>query len=110
MGINDFWLNPGNKKEQLNPNLHGVREDQIDAKHKKLFNIFDINQDGTLEQEEVSIIESWAKGIAGLDNDKNTLSSFESFLGSIIFAEQAEIENIEDVDFLGFLQNLSKAS
>lgn len=53
MGFNDFWINNNGKREQLNDTKHGVRKEQVDEKFYNLFDAYDANGDGTLENEEL---------------------------------------------------------
>ena len=57
MGHNEFWLQFNNgKKEQLNNTKHGVRKEQVDKKFQNLFDAYDANSDGTLEDTELQQI------------------------------------------------------
>ena len=75
MGLGDFWLQFNNgKKEQLNDTKHGVRKEQVDKKFHNLFDAYDINNDGTLEENEVQTIFGHLKNFAG----DNVLDSAEN--------------------------------
>ena len=105
MGLGDFWLQFNNgKKEQLKYAKHGVRKEQLDSKFQNLFDAFDVNKDGTLENNELETIANWTKK---LSNEDNVLNSNENIQAKSVFSEQI---NIQDADFQGFVQSLSKAS
>ena len=72
MGLDDFSLGSNNQNKKMNNVPHGVRKDQLDEKLHNIFNAFDINKDGTLEKEELSGLESWVKGLAGIDGNGQT--------------------------------------
>ena len=104
MGLNEFWLQFNNgKKEQLNDTKHGVRKEQVDKKFHNLFDAYDINNDGTLEENEVQTIFGHLKNFAG----DNVLDSAENLKAKSVFADQA---NMQDVDFQGFVKAVSDAT
>lgn len=113
-----FNINNGGKKEKLNPFRHGIRKDQINEKHKQLFDIFDINKNGTLESDEAGLVENLLSGIAGLDSDKSNLSEAENMLASSIFSGETKLpgaeflgaKQIADADFMGFVKSASDAA
>ena len=101
----NFWLQFNNgKKEQLSETKHGVRKEQVDKKFHNLFDAYDANQDGTLEDEELSGIFKGLTKFAGADK---TLDASENKQVASLFANQA---GIEDADFMGFVKSVSKAS
>lgn len=104
MGFNDFWIHNNGKKERLSDPKHGVRKDQIDQKFQNLFDAYDVNQDGTLEGNELAGIFKSLKAFAGADK---ILDKTENNLISSIFKNEA---GIEDTDFQGFVKALSDAS
>ena len=104
MGSNEFWLQFNNgKKEQLNDTKHGVRKEQVDKKFHNLFDAYDANNDGTLEENEVQTIFGHLKNFAG----DNVLDSDENLKAQSVFAEQV---NMQDVDFQGFIKSVSDAT
>jgi adenosine deaminase len=103
MSFSEFWINNG-KKEQLNDIKHGVRKEQIDPKHRALFEQYDINGDGTLEDNEVAEI---FKGLSKFSGQDKILDEAENKKAASLFATQ---RNIEDADFQGFVQAVSEAS
>ena len=104
MGLGDFWLQFNNgKKEQLNDTKHGVRKEQVDKKFHNLFDAYDLNNDGTLEENEVQTIFGHLKNFAG----DNVLDSAENLKAKSVFAEQV---NMQDVDFQGFVKSISDAT
>lgn len=110
MGLDDFSLGSNNQNKKMNNVPHGVRKDQLDEKLHNIFNAFDINKDGTLEKEELSGLESWVKGLAGIDgNDKNFLE-IEGILGTSIFRKQFNIDENENIDLFGFVKSVSEAA
>lgn len=104
MGFNDFWIHNNGKKERLSDTKHGVRKDQIDQKFQNLFDAYDVNQDGTLEGNELAGIFKSLNAFAGADK---ILDKTENNLISSIFKNEA---GIEDTDFQGFVKALSDAS
>ena len=104
MGHNEFWLQFNNgKKEQLNDTKHGVRKEQVDKKFHNLFDAYDTNNNGTLEENEVQTIFGHLKNFAG----DNVLDSSENLKAKSVFADQA---NMQDVDFQGFVKAVSDAT
>ena len=104
MGLNEFWLKFNNgKKEQLNDTKHGVRKEQVDKKFHNLFDAYDANNDGTLEENELQTIFGHLKNFAG----DNVLDSAENLKAKSIFADQV---NMQDVDFQGFVKSVSDAT
>ena len=103
MGLGDFWIQSNNGKEQLNDTKHGVRKEQVDKKFHNLFDAYDTNNDGTLEESEVQTIFGHLKNFAG----DNVLDSAENKRAQSIFAEQV---NIKDADFQGFIKSISDAT
>ena len=104
MGLGDFWLQFNNgKKEQLNDTKHGVRKEQVDKKFHNLFDAYDANNDGTLEENEVQTIFGHLKNFAG----DNVLDSDENLKTKSVFADQV---NMQDVDFQGFVKSVSDAT
>ena len=104
MGFNDFWINNNGKKEHLNNAKHGVRKEQVDKKFHNLFDAYDANGDGTLENEELGGIFKGLTKFAGADK---TLDATENKQVANLFANQAGIEN---ADFMGFVRSVSKAT
>ena len=104
MGHNEFWLQFNNgKKEQLNDTKHGVRKEQVDKKFHNLFDAYDTNNDGTLEENEVQTIFGHLKNFAG----DNVLDSSENLKAKSVFADQV---GMQDVDFQGFVKSVSDAT
>ena len=104
MSQGDFWLQFNNgKKQQLNDIKHGVRKEQLDSKYHNLFDAFDNNSDGTLEESEFKTLANWFLKFAG--NDK-ILDSKENLSAKSIFEYEMAIE---DVDFQGFMESVSNA-
>ncbi len=104
MGFNDFWINNNGKKEQLHDAKHGVRKEQVDKKYHNLFDAYDTNQNGTLEENELSWLLSAVKNAAGEDN---TLDDSENAAINARFKEEL---NIENADFKEFAKSVSKAA
>ena len=104
MGFNDFWINNNGKKEHLNNAKHGVRKEQVDEKFHNLFDAYDANGDGTLEDEELKGVFTGLTKFAGADK---TLDAAENKQVASLFANQAGIEN---ADFMGFVRSVSKAT
>lgn len=104
MGFNDFWINNNGKKEHLNNAKHGVRKEQMDKKFHNLFDTYDANGDGTLENEELDGVFKGLTKFAGADK---TLDAAENKQVANLFANQA---GIEDADFMGFVRSVSKAT
>ena len=104
MGFNDFWINNNGKKEHLNSAKHGVRKEQVDKKFHNLFDAYDANGDGTLENEELGGVFKGLTKFAGVDK---TLDSAENKQVTNLFANQT---GIEDADFMGFVKSISKAT
>lgn len=104
MGFNDFWINNNGKKEHLNNAKHGVRKEQMDKKFHNLFDAYDANGDGTLENEELDGVFKGLTKFAGADK---TLDAAENKQVASLFANQA---GIEDADFMGFVRSVSKAT
>ncbi|MBD5401412.1 hypothetical protein HDR58_01240 [bacterium] len=104
MGFNDFWVNNNGKKEQLNNTQHGVRKDQVDKKHYNLFDAYDTNNDGTLEDCELNTLFTGLTKFSGSDK---VLDTAENKQVASLFANQA---GIQDVDFMGFVKSVSDAS
>ncbi len=104
MGFNDFWINNNGKKEHLNNAKHGVRKEQVDKKFHNLFDAYDANGDGTLENEELGGVFKGLTKFAGADK---TLDATENKQVASLFANQA---GIEDADFMGFVKSISKAT
>ena len=105
MGFSEFWIQRNNSgKEQLGDTKHGIRREQIDKKYQNLFDVYDTNQDGTLENEELNVLLKGLKTFAG--NDK-VLDTNENKMLSSIFAKEIQIEN---ADFQGFVEAISDAA
>lgn len=104
MGFKDFWINNNGKKEQLHDAKHGVRKEQVDKKYHNLFDVYDTNQNGTLEENELSWLLSAVKNVVGEDN---TLDDSENAAINARFKEEL---NIENADFKEFVKSVSKAS
>jgi len=104
MGLDNFFINNNGKKEQLGGIKHGIRREQVAEKYQNLFDAYDINHDGTLEEQEAQLIESWFTSAAGEDK---TLDAEENKRLISIFAKEAGIEN---ADFMGFVKSVSAAS
>lgn len=104
MGFGDFRLQNNNDDKKLNDIKHGVRRDQIEAKFKNVFDIYDVNKDGTLESRELSELERSLQDFAGEDK---ILTEGENKVASTIFTS---ITGVKNVDISGFLKNLSDAS
>ncbi len=103
MGFNDFFINNNGKKEQLNNATHGVRREQVDKKFHNLFDAYDANGDGTLENEELGGIFT---GLTKFSGDDRILDANENKQVTSLFANQA---GIQDADFMGFVRSVSKA-
>ena len=103
MDFSDFWVQNGKGKEQLKDTKHGVRKEQVDKKFHNLFDAYDANSDGTLEDNELQHISGHLKDLAG----DNVLDANENQRATSIFAEQV---GIQDADFQGFVKTVSKAS
>ncbi|MBR6099263.1 hypothetical protein IKP85_05905, partial [bacterium] len=97
----EFGINNGGQQERLEKFKHGIRKEQLDDKHKKLFDIFDVNKDGTLEAEETSFIEGIMSATAGEDK---IIDDAENQFAASIFASQF---GIADADFMGFTKSVS---
>lgn len=104
MGFSDFWINNNGKKEHLNNTKHGVRKEQVDEKFHNLFDVYDTNGDGTLENEELGGVFKGLTKFAGADK---TLDSAENKQVASLFENQV---GIKDVDFMGFVRSVSQAS
>ena len=104
MGFNEFWLNLNGKKQQLGDVKHGVRKEQVDQKFHNLFDAYDVNQDGTLEEEELTGIFKGLSKFAGADK---VLDAKENAQVKSVFSQQV---NIQDADFQGFVKSISDAS
>ena len=99
-----FNIDNGGKKERLNKFRHGIHKEQMSEKHKKLFNVFDENQDGHLNPDEISNIEHILSISAGEDK---TLNEQENNVTNSVFAKNFDADNS---DFMGFVKSLSDAS
>lgn len=104
MGFGDFSLQNNNGDKKLNEIKHGVRRDQIEAKFRNIFDIYDVNKDGTLESRELSELEKSLQDFAGEDK---VLTESENKVALTIFTS---ITGVKNVDISGFLKNLSDAS
>ena len=104
MGFNEFWLNLNGKKQQIGDVKHGVRKEQVDQKFHNLFDAYDVNQDGTLEEEELTGIFKGLSKFAGADK---VLDAKENAQVKSVFSQQV---NIQDADFQGFVKSISDAS
>lgn len=104
MGFNDFWINNNGKKEQLNNTKHGVRKEQVDKKFHNLFDAYDVNGDGTLENEE---LEGIFTGLTKFSGGDKVLDASENKQVSSLFENQV---GIKDADFMGFVKSVSDAS
>ena len=104
MGFGDFSLQNNNGDKKLNEIKHGVRRDQIEAKFRNIFDIYDVNKDGTLESRELSELEKSLQDFAGEDK---VLTEGENKVALTIFTS---ITGVKNVDISGFLKNLSDAS
>ena len=104
MGFNEFWLNLNGKKQQIGDVKHGVRKEQVDQKFHNLFDAYDANQDGTLEEEELTGIFKGLSKFAGADK---VLDAKENAQVKSVFSQQV---NIQDADFQGFVKSISDAS
>ncbi len=104
MGFNDFWISNGGKKKQLHDVKNGVRKEQVDKKHHNLFDAYDLNNNGILENNELQTIFGHLKSIAGTDN---TFDDNENTLMKKWFTEQL---GLQEVDFQSFLTSISNAS
>ena len=104
MGFSDFSLQNNNGDKKLNEIKHGVRRDQIEAKFRNIFDIYDVNKDGTLESRELSELEKSLQDFAGEDK---VLTEGENKVALTIFTS---ITGVKNVDISGFLKNLSDAS
>lgn len=104
MGFNDFWINSNGKREQLNDTKHGVRKEQVDKKHHNLFDAYDANHDGTLEDGELNMLFTGLSKFSGADK---TLDAVENRQVASLFENQI---NIKDADFMGFVKSVSDAS
>ena len=104
MSQDKFWLQFNNgKKEQLNDAKHGVRKEQVDKKYHNLFDGYDTNNDGTLEENELETIKEHFKRFAG----DNTLTHEENLKAKSVFADKVQME---DADFMGFIKSVSDAA
>ncbi len=104
MGFSEFWIQKNNgRKEELSEIKACIRREQIDKKFRNLFDVYDVNQDGTLEAEELEILQKSIQSFAGNDN---ILDSSENKALSSIFAKELQIEN---ADFQGFVLALNRA-
>ena len=104
MGDNEFRLQFNNeKKEPLNELKHGIRKDQVDKKFHNLFDGYDSNNDGTLEEKEIQTIYGHLKSFAA----DNILDSSENLKAKSVFTNQT---GIQDVDFQGFIKSVSDAT
>lgn len=104
MGFNDFWINNNGKKEQLNNAKHGVRKEQMAQKFHNLFDAYDTNKDGTLEESELNEL---VNGLAKFSGADKTLDTSENKKVASLFSNQV---NIQDADFMGFVKSVSDAS
>lgn len=104
MGLNDFFVNNNGKKDQLNAGKHGVRREQVEKKFQNLFDAYDINQDGTLEESELEILSQGLSNFAGADK---TLDVAENKGITSLFANKL---GIKDADFMGFVKSVSEAT
>ena len=85
MSQDKVWLQFNNgKKEQLNDAKHGVRKEQVDKKYHNLFDGYDTNNDGTLEENELETIKEHFKRFAG----DNTLTHEENLKAKSVFARK----------------------
>ena len=82
MGFGDFRLQNNNGDKKLNDIKHGVRRDQIETKYRNVFDIYDVNKDGTLESRELSELERSLQDFAGEDK---VLTEGENKVASTIF-------------------------
>ena len=104
MGFGDFQLNNNGKKEVLQNTKNGVRKEQVDKKFHNLFDAYDANKDGTLETNELNEIFNGLSSFAG---DDKVLDTAENQLARSVFAEKTDIQN---ADFMGFVESVSTAS
>ena len=104
MGFDDFFINNNGKKEQLSNAKHGVRKEQVDEKFHNVFDAFDVNQDGTLEDNELDFVFKGLNKYSGADK---TLDAAENKHVAGVFDEKF---NIKDADFMGFVKSVSDAS
>ena len=100
----EFNINSGGNNEKLNKFKQGIKKDQLDEKHKELFNVFDEDNDGQLSKEELSTVDNV---LSVSEGDDNVLSKQESDSANSIFAKTF---NIETPDFMGFVKSLSDIS
>lgn len=101
MSFNDFLINNNGKKEQLNNTKHSVRKEQVDKKFHNLFDAYDTNKDGTLDDGELQGIFT---GLAKFAVKDKTLDASENKQAASLFAKE---KNIKDADFMGFVKSIS---
>lgn len=106
MGFESFWLQFNNgKKEQLGDTKSGIRKEQIDKKFHNLFDAYDTNQSGLLEDSELKNVFTT---LSSYDvNKDNILDNTENQLIKSIFSLNGVTQ---DIDFQGFIKSASKAS
>ena len=105
MSPDKFWLKFNNtNKEELKEAKHGIRKDQIAPKYHNLFDGYDTNQDGVLEDKEIKNMYTHLKNFAG---DDKTLDEAENLKAKSVFAQKA---NMPDSDFMGFVKSVSDAA
>ena len=105
MSPDKFWLKFNNRnKEELKEAKHGIRKEQIAPKYHNLFDGFDTNHDGVLEDKEIRNMYTHLKNFAG---DDNTLDEAENLKAKSVFAQKA---NLPDSDFMGFAKSISDAA
>ena len=98
-----FDIERDGNRESLNKFKHGIRKEQLEEKHKKLFDIFDTNQNGTLEGNEVAALN---KGMSAFAGEDFVFTQEENLRAKSVFSENF---GIEDADFMGFSKSLSNA-
>ena len=104
MGFNDFWINKNGKNEHLSEAKHGIRKEQLDVEFHNLFDTYDINRNGTLENNELENVFNGLNKFAGADK---ILDASENKKAGAIFTDIMKIEN---ADFMGFVKSVSNAS
>lgn len=103
--MENYWIQgKDGKKEQVGGIKQGVRKEQVDKKYHNLFDAYDVNKDGTLEENELDLVTKGLSSFAGADK---TLDANENTRLASIFAQETGIEN---ADFMGFVKSVSDAS
>ena len=105
MGFEEFWIKGNdNQKHRLNEFRGEIRRDMFDEKYQNLFNVYDTNQSGTLDAEELKLIFKHLKLFAGSDKTLNVNEN------SLFASAYEKLPGLEDIDFMGFIKSASEAS